>query len=100
MVTSVKIRHTPTHGKVESRKNITEYNDFVSCSNRVAIYQMTLNSDILSAPPGRACGTIEDGAVLLCASCLEYVVSCERMGLPTAWRFALEIRKTRDKTNL
>lgn len=87
------------HGGVRiQKKTMGEYDDFVSCSDQVAVYRVTSsNSDISLAPPGRACGRVEDGAVLLCASCLEYVKSCERMGLPTAWRFALEIRKNKGK---
>ena len=72
---------------------MTGYNAFIFCSGEVANYRVSSSSDISPAPAGRVCGTSEGGTFLFCASCLEYVKSCERIGFPAAWKFALEIRK-------
>ena len=68
------------------------FHAFIECRSAVAAHRLSTEHQVSRAPHGKPCYTHENGALLLCDSCLAFWRECRENGDQTAWYLAVYLR--------
>ena len=68
------------------------FHAFVECRSATSAHSLSAGHQVSQAPYGKPCYTHENGALLLCDSCLAFWRECKENGDQTAWYLAVYLR--------